>query len=109
MEDVMTVPTIRPSGLIAKDPNSSVVYQFDWTDYLTNLGRTINTSTFMVTGSDAVLTTDNPSVITGDLKTQVRLLAGTAGVEYTLTNRIVTTGSPAVTDDRSILVFVQDQ
>ena len=101
----MAAQIINPGNLVTKDPAAKKVYQFDWTDYLTNLGRTINTSTFMITGSDAVLTTDNPSVITGDLKTQVRLLAGTAGVEYTLTNRIVTTGSPAVTDDRSILVF----
>jgi len=105
----MTVPTIRPSGEIVKDPNAFKVYQFDWTAYLTNIGRTINTSTFIVTGPDAMLTTDNPSVITGDLKTQVRILGGTPGGEYTLTNRIVTTGSPTQGDDKSILVFVQDQ
>lgn len=105
----MSTPTIKPSDMLVKDPNASVVYQFDWTDYLTDIARTISTSTFIVTGNDAILTLDNAGVISGDLKTQVRVLAGTSGQQYTLTNRIVTTGSPAVTDDRSIFVLVQDR
>lgn len=107
----MSCQTIEPDGLIRKDPDALKVYQFDWTDYLACLGtgETIATSTMVITGADAILTQDNASIIAGSLKTQVRLLAGTPGYKYRLTNRIVTNGTPAQTDDRSIDVLIQDR
>lgn len=107
----MAAQTITPGGLVVKDPSAQKVYQFDWTDYLADLGtgETIATTTFLLTGSDAVLTKDNEGVVTGSLKTQLRLLAGSLGVRYTVTNRIVTNGAPANTDERSFVVLVQDR
>ena len=105
----MSCPTIEPGGLLRKDPDAQKVYQFDWTDYLTFLGEQIATSTMVITGPDAILTKDNDSIIAGNLKTQVRLLAGTPGYKYVLTNRIVTNGTPAQTDDRSVEILVEDR
>lgn len=103
----MTV-IVSPGGLVVKDPQAQKVYQFDWTDYLQDLGLTISSSNFTITGSDSVLTFDNASVVVGGLKTQLRLLGGTSGVRYTVTNEITLSGSPAQIDDRSIDVLVQD-
>ena len=62
-----------------------------------------------ITGPDTALTYDNASTIIGNVKTQVRLLGGTVGELYTLTNRIVTTGSPAQTDDRSVQIWIENR
>lgn len=105
----MAAQTITPGDLVTKDPSAQKVYQYDWTDYLTDLGETITTSTFTITGDDAVLTKDNEGIVVGSLKTQLRLLAGTAGRTYTVANKIVTNGSPANTDERSFFVLVQDR
>jgi hypothetical protein len=106
----MAAQTISPGDLVVKDPSAVKVYQFDWTNYLTDLGvETIVTSSFTITGPDSVLTKDNESVVSGSLKTQLRLSAGTAGGLYTVANLITTNASPANTDERSFLVLVQDR
>jgi hypothetical protein len=106
----------RPGDLIIKDPQSTEPQGFDWTSYLAELGAsvTIQTSTWSITGADwadspapaTILTAANPSIVTGGLKTQVHLAAGTAGRKYTVTNRIVTNTTPSVTDERSFYVRV---
>lgn len=106
----MAAQTIAPGQLVVKDPSAEKVYQFDWTDYLAALGsEVIANSTFTITATDAVLTKDNEGVVSGSLKTQLRLLAGTLGVRYMVTNRIVTNGSPTNTDERSFYVLVQQR
>lgn len=57
------------------------------------------------------LTKDNPSILSGDRKTQVRLDATTAtlGDEYELANAIVTNESPAQTKEQSIRVLIQNR
>lgn len=101
----------QPGDLITKDPAADEPQGFDWTDYLAELGIgvIINTSTWAITGTDAVLTSHDPAIVLGNLKTQVYLAAGTAGVRYTVTNHIVTNSSPTVTDERSFDVLVQDR
>jgi hypothetical protein len=96
---------------IEKDPQSDEPQGFDWTAYLAKLGSsiTIQTSTWTVTGPDAALTTHDPSIITGNLKTQVYMAGGTAKKTYLLTNRIVTNSAPPVTDERSFSVLVLDK
>ncbi len=106
----MAAQTIQPGDLITKDPAAIKVYQFDWTDYLTDLGvETIVSSTFAISGADAVLTKDNEGIVTGNYKTQLRLSAGTLGRTYIVTNQIVTNGSPANTDERSFEVLVENR
>lgn len=100
--------TIRDGGTILKDPQGIEVYGFDWDDRLATAAL-IGTSTFIVSGADAALTTDNAGIATGSRATQVRLLGGTLGLTYILTNRVVTTEGPAQTLDASVRVVIQQQ
>lgn len=99
----------KPGDLITKDPNADEPQGFDWTAWLLELGVTaaIVTSTWTITGPDAVLTTHDPSILAGSLKTQAYFAAGTVGVHYTITNKIVTNTVPPVTDERSFFYLVQ--
>ncbi len=89
----------------AKDPDASLLYVVDWTSWLPS-GRTISTSAWTIAGPDAALTKDNETIVSGSMKTQIRLLGGTEGREYTITNRIVTDGSPTQTADQSFSVAI---
>ncbi len=95
-----------PGCLILKDPQSVEPMGVDWTDWLAELSatETISVSTYAVTGADAILTLTSPSIVTGSLKTQVKLNAGTVGLKYTVTNHITTSGGSQ--DDRSFFVLV---
>ncbi len=99
----------RPGSLVVKDPQSVEPMGFDWTDWLAELSptETITLSTFAVAGADAILTLTSPSIVTGSLKTQVKLNAGTVGLKYTVTNHITTSGGSQ--DDRSFVVLVEQR
>jgi len=98
--------SIRPGTTKLKDPDGSLFYTWDWQDWL-GAAAQIQTSTFLVTGPDAALTTDNPTIIAGGKSATVRVLGGTLGATYTLTHRIVTNETPTQGDDRSIFIRVQ--
>ena len=85
-----------------KDPDAALDYGIDWEDWLN--GDTIATSTWTV---PAGLTEDSDSA-TATVAT-VWVSGGTAGTEYVLTNRIVTTNSPARTEERSITILVTER
>lgn len=102
----------RPGDLIVKDPSSIEPQGVDWTDYLADLGSgvTIATSTWTVstiTGDTAPLALSGAGIVTGSLKTQVTVTAGTEGYRYTVVNHIVT--NTGVEDDRSFYVLVQQR
>lgn len=105
----------QPGDLILKDPDSTEPQGFDWSAYLAELGEDveIDTSTWEVSEGDAaaapatVLTLENDTIVTGNLKTQVYLIGGTRGKTYRVRNRIVTNSAPPVTDDRSFFVKMQ--
>lgn len=111
----MSTVTVEPGALVTKDANEARVIVFDWD--ATNLATsvTITTSTFTITverptsESPAGLTKDNPSILSGSRKTQVRVSAGTLGSLYRLSNTIVTNESPAQTKERSCFISVVDQ
>jgi len=90
-----------------KDPDARLDYGFDWDaaapigPWLAD-GETILTSTWDV---PAGLTLDAES--NDDTQTIVWITGGTAGNSYTLTNRITT--SAGRTDDRSIIIIVEDR
>ncbi len=100
--------SLTPGALIVKDPQSIEPMGMDWTAWLAELGDavTISTSTWAVSPTGS-LTLSSPSIVTGSLKTQVKLSAGTLGLHYTVTNHIVTSDGSA--DDRSFFVLVQDK
>ena len=107
----MSALTIRPGQTVEKDPSAIKVYEFDWTNWLaaSPLGSSAQISgspVFTIGGADAVLTKDQESVVSGNLKTRVRLSAGTLGVTYMVSCKVSTNESPAQTDERSFFVRI---
>jgi hypothetical protein len=111
----MSTVDVKPGNVIEKDTNENRVIVFDWDEDNLAANVTISTSTWVITairpaGETPVnLANDNNSILSGSRKTQTRLTAGTLGSEYRVTNRIVTSESPAQTKERSIFVSVVDQ
>lgn len=107
--------TIRPGDTYVLDPSDRRVVVFDWSTEGLAASVEISTSTFTLTtlrqNGATALTKDNPSILSGNRKTQVRLDATTAtdGDRYILANAIVTNESPAQTIERQIVVMVQNQ
>lgn len=92
---------------LTKDPDAQRVFTFDWT---ADIGSaSISTSTWTITGPDAALTYDNGAIASGSKMTTVRVLGGTLGKTYTLSNRIVTNASPTETEDASITFTIRAQ
>lgn len=86
---------------MVKDPDAVLDYQIDWSSWLAT-GETISSSDWVVqTGI-----TENSASNTTTTAT-IWLSGGTAGVTYTVTNRIVTTASR--TNDRSLYITVREQ
>lgn len=98
---------MTPGGTIQKDPSAERFVSFDWSADLGD--ATIATSTFAITGPDSALTKDNPSILSPATSTTVRLLGGTNGKTYCLTNQIVTNESPTQTDERSVFIRIAEQ
>jgi hypothetical protein len=103
--------TVDDGALVTKDASESLLYVFDWD--AANLGTsvTISTSTFTITAirpsGDTALTKDNPSILSGSRKTQVRVIGGTTGALYQLDNTIVTSESPAQTKERRVFIKIE--
>lgn len=88
--------------LFQKDPDATLDYKRDWSDWLTPFGDTIQTSTWTVSTG---LTKSNESN-TATVAT-VWLSGGTVGASYTVTNHIVT--AQGRTDERSFQVNVRQR
>jgi hypothetical protein len=100
--------SITPGSSVAKDPDASKVYTFDWTLWLIGAAL-IYSSAWEITGPDSALTKDTETIMAGTKKTSVRLIGGTKGKTYTLRNRIVTNETPTQTDDKSIRVVIRQE
>ena len=101
---------------IVKDPDAVLPYSINWASADgTNDGTsadtgwlqsdTISTSTWSITGPDALLVEDSESEST--TVTTIVLSGGTANRNYTVTNHIVT--AAGYEDDRSITVKMQER
>jgi hypothetical protein len=101
--------TIHSGGLVVKDPNAERFYQVDWDAENLAAAVIIADSDWIISGPDSNLVDDQPSVLSGDRKAQVRLTGGTLGKRYTVTNRIVTNESPPQTKDASFKVLIQQE
>lgn len=97
--------SVLPGHCFRKDPDAELVYVFDWTDWLGSASIASQSTT--ITGPDSDLTQDNSGIVSGSKKTTVRLLGGTAGKAYTVTNRITTNEAVPQTDDRSITIQIR--
>lgn len=107
--------TIRAGGLLILDPADKRVIQFDWDTEGLPPGVEISTSSFTISAQlqngATALTKDQESIVTGNRKTQLRLLAttATAGDRYLVANQVVTNESPAQTIERQFTALVQNQ
>ena len=104
--------SLTPGCTVIKDPDASKVYAFEWARWLVS-PATIASSSWAITPpageSPSVLTKDNPTVLSGNTKTQVRLIGGTRGKVYVVTNTIVTNETPAQTDDKSFYLRIAEE
>lgn len=101
--------SIPPGTRLEKDPDAKLVYEMNWTDWLGATATIASSSWSFTVDPDGALTKDNEVIVNGDKKTQVRLLAGTKGKTYEITNHIVTNEVPAQEDDRSFLLKIVEQ
>ena len=83
-----------------KDPNATLDYGFDWTDWLN--GDTINSSSWIIPSGLTEGSNGHNSEVTW-----VWLSGGTAGQVYNLVNRIVTVGGR--TEDQTITLIVKNK
>lgn len=114
----MSTLVIPDGELVVQDPSDIRVYEVDWdTENLPVTSPTtvtITTSTWTITAispslTDTALLKDNESIVTGNRKTQVRLSVGTLGQTYEISNKIVTSETPAQTKERSFRVRIEQQ
>jgi hypothetical protein len=87
---------------VKHDPDANLDYGCDWSDWLPT-GATIATSVWTVTPTGPILSADSKSTTA----TVVWVSGGTAGMVYTLTNRI--TDSASRVDDRSITLVCMER
>lgn len=97
--------SIAPNSVVRKDPDSELVYEFDWSAWLG--AAEIDTYAITIDGPDSDLTQDNDSLVSGNQKVDVRLLGGTVGKSYTVTCQIVTDEAVPQTEDASITVQIR--
>jgi hypothetical protein len=101
----------RTTGdLVGKDPASIEPWVMDWSAWLEELGGSppaeIVTSNWRIFGKDNALTFQDASIVTGLQSTQLRLVGGTLGARYVVTNRIV--ASTGDTDEKSFKVLMRN-
>lgn len=100
--------TDRFGAYINKDPQSTLDYSIDWTDWMPT-GQQIDSSSWTistVSGDSAPLASSSTTFNASDDLTTVFLTAGTAGNKYTVTNTITT--DSGLTDERYFRVFVKN-
>lgn len=108
----MSVVTVRDGDTIELKPTEKKVVQFDYDEDNLADGVTItNVFTIYVVQQNGatLLTKDNPSVLAGSRKVQVRLDGTTAtlGDLYELSSVATTNESPVQVKDKRILVLIQ--
>jgi hypothetical protein len=84
-----------------KDPDEIKIYTRDWTSLL-NSGATISTSSWVVSSG---LTKVSDGIVTGSLKTSVKLSGGSPGIRYACTNRVVTSDGETLERTGEVLVM----
>lgn len=97
--------------VVTKHPTAKLVYEFDYdTDNLT-AGILIITSTMTLTvlsGSDTTpASIDSVGLLIGSRKTIFRLVGGTEGTKYRVTNEAITNETPAQTKVKYIDILVE--
>jgi hypothetical protein len=105
--------SILAGGQIVKGPTESEVYLMDWGSEHLAVGVTIIVSTWAITlisgATGGLMTKDSESTPAGARTTQLRLIGGTLGQKYDVTNTVTTSETPARIKDRSFKVRIEDR
>jgi len=89
------------------DPDATEPFGRNWTRWLAEISSTETITVSSWAASPSGLTLTAGSIVTGALKTQIKVAGGTVGVEYELTNTITT--SSGYSDDRSFTLICVDR
>jgi hypothetical protein len=84
-----------------KDPSEIKIYTRDWTNVL-NDGATVSISTWVIGPG---LTKDADGIVTGSLKTSVKLSGGSPGMRYPCTNTVTTSDGETLELTGTVLVM----
>jgi hypothetical protein len=107
--------TVDAGDTVILDPADIRVIDFDWDTRNLASGVSISTSTWTITAikqsGATALTKDNESIVTGNRKTRVRLIATTAtrGDKYEVASKITTSETPSQTKEQSFTVVIQSR
>lgn len=88
-----------------KDPDATLDYTFDWTDWLEPVSDTIVSAQALVNSADLIVT--KTDVLGGGTKVVVWLRGGVLDEDYDVTCRITTGGGRI--DDRTVSVYIAAQ
>jgi hypothetical protein len=91
-------------ALFVIDPDAKLDYGHNWADWLPS-GTTIASSTWTITPTGPTLSSGSNSTTA----TVTYVNGCTAGVTYTLTNRITVSGTVTRTEDRSITLVCRER
>ncbi len=94
---------------IVKDPNATLDYTFDWTQWLTDISDSIISATISVVPADDASTLNIVQQTVASPKVIAWLSGGVAGKTYQVTCHITTASTPARVDDRSIFIKVKER
>jgi hypothetical protein len=88
-----------------KDPNSTLDYQIDWSEWLGD-GESIATAVWSCADTSVALGTNSATATTAT----VWISGGTAGASITLTCRVTTDSAPiARVEDRSLIIKCKER
>lgn len=86
---------------LIKPAASTLDYGFDWSDWLE--GKTIIESSWVAPAGVTVVDEDFSDIIA-----RIWLSGGVDGQSYEITNRITTSGTPALIDQRTLKITIGD-
>lgn len=110
--------TIHDGGLITKDPSDIEVYQFDWDAEdglpasVTIASQTVTAAARKPSDATALTVTDSGTglgIQSGSRKVNAKIAGGQVGAEYTVTNEVVTSETPARTRQRSFTLKIEQR
>jgi hypothetical protein len=86
-----------------KDPNAVQRFFVDWRKYMTQVGETLTGSSWTVPGG---IVKDSDGYSAAGL-VNIVLSSGSSGTQYTLVNRVTTSGGQTL--DQTLIIDVQEQ
>lgn len=95
----------KPKGI--KDPNATLDFTFDWSDWLADLGTGVLIASHEFLPGGGAVAVATPPADEGKFATVV--LAAGSGGEVALTCRITTDTTPALIEDRTVYLIIEER